>query len=90
MPYPDGYTRHGAPDEGRGPSDLPEDHPFRDWSEGELSKLVKSLEATRHGILALNVNVMGVTDSDIRGHLGGYLVEMIDYLDVLDSRLTAA
>ena len=89
-PYPDTYTRHGAPDEGNDPYDLPEDHPFRGWSEQELTRLNRSLVAVRSGLLNLLRDVMEVPDADILEHLGGYTTEIKDYLDVLDTRLDEA
>jgi len=89
-PYPDNYTHHGAPDEGHSPCDLPEDHPFRGWSERELTRLNRSLVAVRSGLLNLLRDVMEVTDADIMEHLSGYLTELRGYLDVLDTRLDEA
>ena len=89
-PYPDDYVARGAPDEGVSPYDLPEDHPFRGWSERELTRLNRSLVAVRSGLLNLLRDVMEVTDADILEHLGGYMTEIKDYLDVLDTRLDEA
>ena len=89
-PYPDDYTRKSAPDEGHPPRELDFGHPFSGYSEKELRVVAKSLEATRKGILALNVTCLGISEASIRDHLTGYLSEMIDYLDILDTRLDEA
>lgn len=89
-PYPDDYVRKGAPDEGHGPYDLPEDHPFCGWSERELTRLSRSLVAVRSGLLNLLRDVMEVTDVDIMEHLAGYITELKDYLDYLDKQLDEA
>lgn len=89
-PYPDDYVAKGAPDEGIAPYDLPEDHPFRGRSERELTRLSRRLVAVRSGLLNLLRDVMEVTDADIMEHLAGYLTELRDYLDTLDTRLDEA
>ena len=46
--------------------------------------------AVRSGLLNLLRDVMEVPDADILEHLGGYMTEIKDYLDVLDTRLDEA